>query len=79
MDSSKDQSILVENLQASVKQLKIRKHFTFQHDNDTKHKPKSTKEWRQKKINVLEWCRQSPDPNPIKPDLNLRLKNGSAL
>ncbi len=39
---------------------------TFQHDNDTKHPAKATKEWLKKKhIKVLEWPSQSPDLNPI--------------
>uniref|UniRef100_A0AAY5KK39 Tc1-like transposase DDE domain-containing protein n=1 Tax=Esox lucius TaxID=8010 RepID=A0AAY5KK39_ESOLU len=55
MNSSKDQAILAQNLQASVRKLKMKKKFTFQHDNDPKHTSKSTKAWlHQKKINVLE-------------------------
>ncbi|MCJ8740239.1 hypothetical protein PDJAM_G00056540 [Pangasius djambal] len=53
MDSSRYQSLLAQNLQASVRELKMKKHFTFQHDNDPKHKSKSTKKWLQKnKINA---------------------------
>lgn len=48
MDSSKYQSILTQNLQASVRHLKKKKNFSFQHNNDPKHKslccPKSAKE-----------------------------------
>uniref|UniRef100_A0AAY5L1D5 Tc1-like transposase DDE domain-containing protein n=1 Tax=Esox lucius TaxID=8010 RepID=A0AAY5L1D5_ESOLU len=61
MNSSKYQAVLAQNLQASVRKLKMK--FTFQHDNDTS---KSTKSWlRPKIINVLEWPSQSPDLNPI--------------
>uniref|UniRef100_A0AAY5KIQ9 Tc1-like transposase DDE domain-containing protein n=1 Tax=Esox lucius TaxID=8010 RepID=A0AAY5KIQ9_ESOLU len=64
MNSSKYQTILAQNLQASVRKLKMK--FTFQHDNDPKHTSKSTKALlHQKNINVLEWPSQSPDLNPI--------------
>ncbi|KAJ7345815.1 hypothetical protein JRQ81_001765 [Phrynocephalus forsythii] len=66
MNSSKCQSILAQNLQASARKLNLRRNFMFQHDNDTKHTSKSTKEWlHQKKINVLEWPSQSRDLNLI--------------
>ena len=66
MNSSQYKSILAQNLQASVRKLKMKRNFTFQHDNDPKHTSKSTKAWlHQRKIKVLEWPSQSPDLNPI--------------
>ncbi len=53
MNSSKYQSILAQNLQASARKLKMKRNFIFQHDNNPKHTSKSTKEWlHQKKIKV---------------------------
>ncbi len=46
--------------------LKMGRGSVFQHDNDTKHTAKATKEYLKKKhIKVLEWPSQSPDLNPI--------------
>ncbi len=64
MNSIKYQSILVQNLQASARKLKMKRNFIFQHDNNPKHTSKLTKEWlHQKMIEVLEWPSQSPDLN----------------
>ena len=66
MDGAKYRRILDENLLESVMNLKLGRRFTFQRDNDPKHKAKATLEWLNKKsINVLEWPSRSPDLNPI--------------
>ncbi len=53
MNSSKYQSILAQNLQASARKLKMKRNFIFQHNNNPEHTSKSTKEWlHQKKIEV---------------------------
>ena len=55
-----------ENLLESAMNLKRGWRFTFQQDNDPKHKPKATLECLNKKIiNVLQWPSQSPGLNPI--------------
>ena len=66
MDGAKYRRILDENMFESAMNLKLGKRFTFQQDNDSKHKAKATLEWlNKKKINVLERPSQSPDLNPI--------------
>ncbi|KAJ7309060.1 hypothetical protein JRQ81_008352 [Phrynocephalus forsythii] len=66
MNTSKYQSILAQNLQASARKLNMKRNFIFQHDNDPKHTSKATKgRLHQKKINVLEWPNQRPDLNFI--------------
>lgn len=47
-------------VQTSVSQLKIKKCYTFQCDDDLKHRSNSTKELLQKKVNILEWSSQNP-------------------
>ena len=65
MDGGKYRRILDENLLESAMNLKLGRRFTFQQDNNPKHKDKDTLEWlNKKKINVLEWPCQSPDLNP---------------
>uniref|UniRef100_A0A8C6U379 Uncharacterized protein n=1 Tax=Neogobius melanostomus TaxID=47308 RepID=A0A8C6U379_9GOBI len=47
------QYILEENLLESARELRLGRRFTFQQDNDPKHKAKSTMEWfKNKHINV---------------------------
>ena len=66
MDGAKYRRILDENLPESAMNLKLGQRFTFQQENDPKHKAKATLGWLNKKvINVLEWPRQSPDLNQI--------------
>uniref|UniRef100_A0A8C6SFF1 Uncharacterized protein n=1 Tax=Neogobius melanostomus TaxID=47308 RepID=A0A8C6SFF1_9GOBI len=50
--------ILEENLLESARELRLGRRFTFQQDNDPKHKAKSTMEWF--KTNIL----MSPPPSP---------------
>ncbi len=59
--------ILKENVWPSVCDLKLKRTWFMQQDNDPKHTMKSTSEWLKKnKIKVLEWPNQSTDLNPIK-------------
>ena len=66
MNSAVYQRILTENVQPSVHDLKLKRTWVLQPDNDPKHTSKSTSEWlRKNKMRTLEWPRQSPDLNPI--------------
>ena len=65
-NGAKYRQILEENLLQSAKDLRLRRRFTFQQDNNPKNTAKATLEWLQnKKVKVLEWPIQSPDLNPI--------------
>ncbi|KAK3515482.1 hypothetical protein QTP70_023006, partial [Hemibagrus guttatus] len=58
--------ILKENVRPSVCDLKLKRTWVLQQDNDPKHTSKSTSEWLKKnKMKTLEWPSQSPDLNPI--------------
>ncbi len=66
MNAAKYRDILDENLLQSAQDLRLGRRFTFQQDNDPKHKAKITKEWlHNNSVTVLEWPSQSPDLNPI--------------
>ncbi|KAK3539656.1 hypothetical protein QTP70_011105 [Hemibagrus guttatus] len=55
-----------ENVRPSVCDLKMKRTWVLQQDNDPKHTSKSTSEWLKKnKMKTLEWPSQSPDLNPI--------------
>src|SRR4029434_9708880 len=61
MDSTQYQQILGNNLQDSVRKLKLCRGWLFQQDNNPKHCSKSTKEFMQRhRYNVLEWPSQFP-------------------
>ncbi len=66
MNSALYQKILKENVRPSVCDLKFKRTWGMQQDNDPKHTSKSTSEWLKKnKIKVLEWPNQSLDLNLI--------------
>ncbi|KAI3369656.1 hypothetical protein L3Q82_025368, partial [Scortum barcoo] len=55
------------SIRPSVRDLKLKRTWVLQQDNDPKHTSKSTSEWLKKnKMKTLEqWPSQSPDLNPI--------------
>uniref|UniRef100_A0A803JRB0 N-acetylgalactosaminidase, alpha- n=1 Tax=Xenopus tropicalis TaxID=8364 RepID=A0A803JRB0_XENTR len=66
MNSTVYQKIPKENVRPSVRQLKLKRSWALQQDNDPKQTSKSTSEWLKKnKMKTLEWPSQSPDLNPI--------------
>ena len=65
MNSKVFQDILQENDRPAVYDLKRKRGWMMQQDNDPKHTSKSSKEWLKRKICVLEWTSQSPDLNSI--------------
>ena len=66
MNGAKYQEILDENLLQSAQDLRLGQTFTFQQDNNPKHRAKTTQEWlRDLSLNVLEWPSHSLDLNLI--------------
>ncbi|KAG1926439.1 hypothetical protein F2P79_024896 [Pimephales promelas] len=66
MNGAMYREILSQNLLPSVRALKMKCGWIFQHANDPKHTTRAMKKWlREKHFKVLEWPRQSPDLNPI--------------
>ena len=66
MNGSMYREILEKNLQKSATSLGHGRNFMLQHDNDSKHTAKLTKEWfGNNGISTLNWPSQSPDLNPI--------------
>ncbi|KAK3540398.1 hypothetical protein QTP70_030411, partial [Hemibagrus guttatus] len=66
MNSAVYQKILKVNVRPSVCDLKLKRTWVLQQDNDPKHTSKSTSEWLKKnKMKTLEWPSQSPDLYPI--------------
>lgn len=58
--------ILESNLMDSVKMLRLTNEWTFQHDNDPKHRSAIVTTWLDgNKINRIKWPSFSPDLNPI--------------
>ena len=66
MDGAKYRRILDENLLESAMNLKLGMRFTFQQDNDPKHKAEASLELlNNNEMNVVEWPSQSSDVNSI--------------
>ncbi|KAK3551169.1 hypothetical protein QTP70_013886, partial [Hemibagrus guttatus] len=58
--------IFNNNIRQSAEKLGLGHQWTFEHDNNPKHRAKVVKKWlADKNINVLQWPSQSPDLNPI--------------
>jgi len=71
MNGAMYREILSQNLLPSVRALKIKCGWIFQHDSDPKHTAWAMKEWlRKKHFKVLEWPSQSPDLNPIENNIS---------
>jgi hypothetical protein len=66
MNRAKYREIFDENLLQTSQDLRLGQKFTFQQDNNPKHTAKTMQEWLlENSMNVLEWCSQIPDLNPI--------------
>ena len=60
MDGAMYRKILANNPLPPVRALKMGHGWVFQHDNDSKHTARATKEWLHKKhLKVLEWPSQT--------------------
>ncbi|GAV01482.1 hypothetical protein RvY_12188 [Ramazzottius varieornatus] len=61
-----EQGMFGRNVLQSVKKLKLKKGWHYQHDNDPKHNSIVSRAWIiEKKIKVLQWAPYSPGLNPI--------------
>ena len=66
MNAACYQKILEDNLYSSAQKLRVGCTWTFQNENDPKHKAKLTRHWLQQKIvKVVEWPSKSLDLNII--------------
>lgn len=68
MDGEKYRQILIHHMAPYVKELEEKTGYEiiFQQDNDPKHTCKKVKKYLTNKgLEVLDWCSQSPDINPI--------------
>ncbi|KAK1798040.1 hypothetical protein P4O66_000540 [Electrophorus voltai] len=66
LNGTMNSAVLKEHIRPSVHDLKLKRTWVLQQDNDPKHTSKSTPEWLKKnKMKTLEWPSQSPDLNPI--------------
>jgi transposase len=58
--------ILERNVFESARKLGIEHNFIWQQDNDPKHTATIVKKWfNENRVQLLQWCAQSPDFNPI--------------
>ncbi|KAG1079050.1 hypothetical protein G6F42_023951 [Rhizopus arrhizus] len=68
MNSELYQEILTTSLKDTMEYYALNwEASVFQHDNDPKHRSKSTTQWMKDSVMVCidDWPSQSPDPNPI--------------
>ena len=66
MNEAKNREIIDENVLRSAQDFRLRRRFTYQQDNNPKHRAKTVQEWlRDKSLKDLEWPSQSPFLNLI--------------